>query len=77
VSYAAEADLSDLDGDCAEEETAAEIAALARAEAETAVTAEHKLVAGEVVETTVTSFELAEPPVCDQAATEADGVDQH
>jgi hypothetical protein len=76
VSYAAEADLSDLDGDCAEEEPAAEITALARAEVESAVTAEHQLVAGEVVEATVTSFELVEPLVCDQTTIETDEADE-
>ena len=63
------ADLSDLDGDCAEEATAAELAALARAAVDSAVTAERRLVAGEVVDTTVTSFEVVEPPECEQATS--------
>ncbi len=66
VTWAEEAGIEqpDLDGDCVLEEMPDEFTGLGDLEAEVDVTAEQEVLAGEIVQTTTTSFELVDPPVC-------------
>jgi hypothetical protein len=64
VGFAEDSGLEDLDGDCIEEATVEELAGLAELQAQGKATATLRLMAGEIVRTTLTTFELVDPPVC-------------